>query len=321
EILLPERAVRDSEMLKNIPNAVSIDLDGQWASKAALGCAVEQGSDPYFSAVPRFLDLCEKWRLKATFFVVGWDLKDRGKRRRIQDIHRQGHEIGNHSLTHVIPFSDLSRRRKFQEIDDSGKRIADSVGEAPVGFRAPAYGVDEETLEILSSLGYQYDSSVMPTPLLLGRRITAAWHYGWKSRSAWGLGRLKHCLAPKTPYLPARMRLWTPGKASLWEIPVTVITCAMLPLSSTLCLTMPEAFTRWMTAICRHRKQPFHWTFHLRDLVDAERDGVDRKIAGLPVVKRPLAQKLKIVEQILFLNKAGPLRDVAAALGPPASAT
>lgn len=278
------------------PCAVSVDLDGEWISSISLGQDAGP-ADGHFRALPRFLDMLGRFKLRATFFVVGKDLSDPLKRGLIRRVRDAGHEVGNHSLSHPSLFSRLSPREKRKEIFESHRLIADAAGDEPKGFRAPAYDVDAETLGILQELGYHYDSSVLPSPAVIGRRLMAAWSYGWRAPGS-RIGRLSHLLAPRHPYRPSPDGLWRRGDAPIVEVPIGVSPFSRLPLSSTLHLTtrgklLPLAFSEM-----RWKPEAIHWTFHLRDLVDSCLDGTGFAVSRLPVIRMPLDQKFPLMERI-----------------------
>lgn len=52
------------------------------------------------------LDVLAERGLPATFFVVGRRLERDGGRELVARAHAEGHRIGNHSMTHSVPFGD-----------------------------------------------------------------------------------------------------------------------------------------------------------------------------------------------------------------------
>ena len=82
------------------------------------------------------LTALENYDCKATFFVVG-DFLDKYPKR-VEEMHKKGHEIANHSNTHPHTNS-LSREQMISEMDDCDKKIIGITGQKEVLFRAP-YG-------------------------------------------------------------------------------------------------------------------------------------------------------------------------------------
>lgn len=110
----------------------------------------------------RLLELFRRHDVRATFFVLGYcaemypDL--------IAEIHANGHEIACHSYFH----------RRVDQLDPQEFRldtrravnaIVKACGDRPIGYRAPSWSINDSVpwaFEILSELGFEYDSSIFP---------------------------------------------------------------------------------------------------------------------------------------------------------------
>jgi len=90
--------------------------------------------DPRFT--PQVLDALKRKGVKATFFVVG--SRARKHPDLVRRIHREGHDIGNHSYNHP-DFSKLSLADVQSQISRAEKAIEDAVGFKPRLVRPP-YG-------------------------------------------------------------------------------------------------------------------------------------------------------------------------------------
>lgn len=95
-------------------------------------------------------------QVHATFFTLGW-LAERLPGM-VREIRRRGHEVASHGFRHDLP-GKLGRDELRQDLDRSKKLLEDLTGESIAGYRAPSFAVDETLLDVLSSLGYRYDSS------------------------------------------------------------------------------------------------------------------------------------------------------------------
>ncbi len=125
--------------------------------------------DPaYHQVLDRFQALCDKHRIRGSVFVIGKDLEDEANRERLRWLARQGHEIANHSWSHYINLGAMPLEEMRFEVRASHYRIADCVGYEPKGFVAPAWSYSERLMRVLISCGYEYDTSLFPTPLLYG---------------------------------------------------------------------------------------------------------------------------------------------------------
>jgi peptidoglycan/xylan/chitin deacetylase (PgdA/CDA1 family) len=85
---------------------------------------------------PEVLDLFERHRVRATFFVKGVLAAERPEL--IREMIRRGHSVANHSYTHPAGSFWISLPgRVGMEVDRCNRAVADAAGEAPRWFRAP----------------------------------------------------------------------------------------------------------------------------------------------------------------------------------------
>lgn len=125
--------------------------------------------DPaYHQVLDRFQRLCDRFNIRGSVFVIGKDLQEAANRSRLRWLAHQGHEIANHSWSHYINLGAMSTEEIRFEVRASHFRIADCIGYEPKGFVAPAWSYSDKLMRVLISCGYEYDSSLFPTPLLYG---------------------------------------------------------------------------------------------------------------------------------------------------------
>ncbi|HET9843483.1 MAG TPA: polysaccharide deacetylase family protein [Gammaproteobacteria bacterium] len=98
-------------------------------------------SVPYTQQI---LDLLDKYKVKATFFVVGINVKRYPQI--IQDIMKRGHEIGNHSLSHEN-FKNKSVDFVVQDLKKTDDLIKAQGYQKTIPFRAP-FGILTKNLEV-----------------------------------------------------------------------------------------------------------------------------------------------------------------------------
>lgn len=91
---------------------------------------------PHPQHTPQLLDILARYRVRATFYVIGSLV------RRYPEIARRivadGHEIGNHTWTHPT-LSQLGDGTVLTEIDRTQEMVWQTVGHVPVTMRPP-YG-------------------------------------------------------------------------------------------------------------------------------------------------------------------------------------
>lgn len=109
-------------------------------------------------AVPRILQLLDKYDTKATFFVPAVVAMLHPEEQRAVADH--GHEIGIHSWIH-----ELNSALPPENERDLQMRAADKLeeisGQRPVGVRTPSWDFSKHTLAITREMGLIYDSSLM----------------------------------------------------------------------------------------------------------------------------------------------------------------
>ena len=109
-------------------------------------------------AVPRILKLLAKYDVKATFFIPGVVIETYPDF--LTTIHEAGHEIGNHSYTHVPP-ANLSADKEEKDLLRASELIEGVTGKKPVGYRSPSFDLSPVTAELLIKHKFLYESSMM----------------------------------------------------------------------------------------------------------------------------------------------------------------
>lgn len=145
------------------PAALSIDVEDWFHSENVKSSAPRQSWDGCVSRVERnterLLEILERHRAPATFFVLGW-VAERFPRlvRRISDA---GHEIASHGHGHELVYrigpdafrADVARARAL---------LQDLSGQPVLGYRAPCFSITDWAIDILREEGHAWDSSMVP---------------------------------------------------------------------------------------------------------------------------------------------------------------
>jgi polysaccharide deacetylase family protein (PEP-CTERM system associated) len=188
--------------------------------------------------VERLLDLLGRYRVRGTFFILGW-LAERqpAVARRIAD---DGHEVASHGQDH----QRLTRQTvaEFRQSAARSKAVLEDVtGREVLGFRAPSFSIVpglEWSFDVLLEEGYRYDSSVFP--------VRRSREYGYPG-------------APRDPHWIQR-----PG-GRLLELPLTTLrrVGVNLPASGGAYFRIfPYALTRAAFAQCEMRQAPGTFYVH-----------------------------------------------------------
>lgn len=102
------------------------------------------------------LELFDRWGIKATFFVLGWNAEK--VPHLIRKIAQLGHEIASHGYRHDRCVSQPSMLL-YQDLKNSKDILEQIIGKEVSGYRAPSFSVDNFTIDLLKNLKFSYDSS------------------------------------------------------------------------------------------------------------------------------------------------------------------
>ena len=118
-------------------------------------CRVEANTD-------KLLQLFDEVGIKATFFILGW-VAERYPQV-IRAITTRGHEIASHGYSHQLIYKQTPAVFR-EETARSKALLEDRTGQAITGYRAASYSITRQSLwalDILSELGFTWDSSIFP---------------------------------------------------------------------------------------------------------------------------------------------------------------
>ena len=143
-------------MLANI----SFDIDGKWSALKYFNIDSNPKKDEFIEkGIPKILEILDNHRIKSNFFLVGRNILN------YKVLHKkiaENHEVGNHSYSHPHNLASLDENTIRLELKKTHDLIKKTLGVEPLGFRAPTYGLNSDTLKILDKLNYTYDSSYIP---------------------------------------------------------------------------------------------------------------------------------------------------------------
>lgn len=226
-----------------VVDGLSVDLEDYFQVEAfASGIPRSQWAS-FVSRVrhstTRVLELLERNRCRATFFILGWVAKREPAL--IREIAEAGHEMACHSHLHR-PLYHLSPKEFRADLRKSRQTIEDVSGTTVVGFRAPTFSITAKSLwalDILADEGFKYDSSIFPI-----RHD----HYGIPSAPRWIHQKL------------------LPSGQSIWELPPSTVRVARVNLpfgGGGYLRLLPMSFTRWAIKTTHRREgQPVMLYFH-----------------------------------------------------------
>ncbi|WP_125152767.1 polysaccharide deacetylase family sporulation protein PdaB [Clostridium rectalis] len=103
------------------------------------------------SNLKEILDVMDKHKVKATFFLIGnWidDYPDETK-----EIYKRGHELGNHSNAHPDMIG-VSKERIINEISITDAKIMKITGKTSKLFRCPSGSYNDHVIDTVNSSGH-----------------------------------------------------------------------------------------------------------------------------------------------------------------------
>lgn len=149
-----------------IQGAFTVDVEDYFHVEAFSKDVAPQSWPSYPSRVvdntTRLLGLLERYRVRGTFFVLGWVAeREPGL---VREIAARGHEIACHSYWHRLIY-----RLTPEEFADDTKRAKDAIesasGRQVFGYRAPTFSITSRSLwalDVLARCGFTFDSSIFP---------------------------------------------------------------------------------------------------------------------------------------------------------------
>jgi polysaccharide deacetylase family protein (PEP-CTERM system associated) len=157
-----------------LKNILTIDVEDWYQTQDLNFCAStwDNYEDRIEVGVVKILDLLSKYKVTATFFVLGCIAQKHPAL--IKKIADQGHEIGSHGMSHNM-VNQMSPEEFRKDLLDSKKILKDCTGKEINIYRSPCWSISEKNLwalQVLDEEGYICDSSIQPfvTPLSGYRR-------------------------------------------------------------------------------------------------------------------------------------------------------
>jgi polysaccharide deacetylase family protein (PEP-CTERM system associated) len=152
---------------KPFPLLLSFDIEN-WYQLLYREFGVDSPEEGLNAALSRqvlsLLEILDELKASATFFLLGESIIHCPDI--VAEIANRGHEIACHGHCHkpVMQLSPDEFRRDVESALDAILRVSPN---RPIGYRAPFFSINKNciwALEILSNLGFTYDSSLHDSP-------------------------------------------------------------------------------------------------------------------------------------------------------------
>lgn len=165
----------------------------------------------------------------------------------VREIYDSGHEVASHGYRHAI-LTQLNKH-DFEKMERMNKSLLTRItGSSPIGFRAPVFSINTQVLDSLERMGYEYDSSVVPSIKIPG------W-FGVPD-------------APIHPYYPSKHNISEESELrNLCEVPIAVFPFFRLPAGGGWFLrNMGVDYVKAAIKFLLRRRYPVVLYIHLQDL-------------------------------------------------------
>jgi polysaccharide deacetylase family protein (PEP-CTERM system associated) len=147
-------------------SAFSVDVEDYFHVEAFSRDVTRDAWSGYPSRVvantTRLLDVLDRYRVRGTFFVLGW-VADR-EPALVREIRDRGHELGCHSYWHRLIYR-LTPEEFREDTKTAKDAIERAAGVEVTGYRAPTFSITAKSLwalEVLVQCGFRFDSSIFP---------------------------------------------------------------------------------------------------------------------------------------------------------------
>jgi peptidoglycan/xylan/chitin deacetylase (PgdA/CDA1 family) len=114
--------------------------------RKCIALTFDDGPGPYTG---RLLDILAARRVRATFFVLGSQATSQPNL--VRRIHQAGHEIGNHSYSH-LDLTELSAGEVRTELNKTQQAIHGALGWRPRLLRPPYGSTDDRVLQVAKQM-------------------------------------------------------------------------------------------------------------------------------------------------------------------------
>ena len=141
--------------------AFTFDVDNESLFRTRpLPVPMSQGEYGATTGLPRILELLDRQRVPASFFIPAMSLMLHPEM--LPEIQKSGrHEIGVHGWVHESLTSVGGPEEEQKLLTQSIEFLTRALGKRPVGYRAPSWIWTPDTPALVVKAGFLYDSSLM----------------------------------------------------------------------------------------------------------------------------------------------------------------
>jgi hypothetical protein len=272
---------------------IHIDCDNYWVYENELNCKLPFDSNYFYNvALRRIIEILDFYGVKGTFFIIGKDLDLLSCQDFCKYALQHGHLLGNHSFSHPQNFGALDAQGRQKEILSCHTAIKNSTGFSPIAFRAPGYAHSHEDSKYLSSLNYQYNSSVLPGPTTFLIKLLTIHNKAYRKKSLNAFSNLIHTIKP---------RKFPCSKDSFfWEVPIAVMPFFKLPVHTSFIFMLGHKYLNFALKLMKQSRSHNILLLHGYDLSD-DIDSLDslQSIQSTSISKMTYQDRLQTYHELL----------------------
>ena len=256
--------------------------------------------DPsFFGIAERFMDIADRYNFKYSIYVIGKDLKSARNCERVKEWSSRGHEIGNHSWSHVMNLSSMDKKSIYNEVKMAHDKIAKTIGSEPKGFISPFWSTSPRLIGVLEQLSYLYDTSYFPSWVMFPMVIKNLYNHLGSDRLLSIMSNQNNFLS----YLFGKRNLHSITTKSAKKGKPSGITILPIPTNKyrIACWHTPVFTTGWklhekLLKSCLKDIEAFYYLIHPADLLD-KKDLDKTKKLFFERVNVPLNTKINYLEK------------------------
>jgi hypothetical protein len=284
--------------------ALNVNFDSLSECLRLAGVAVDHRTfvDPCFHAVMgRFLDLAARYNAPLSVYLIGQDLLCEDHRTQVKRWSDSGCEIGNHTWSHSQALGNFPVENAREEIARAHDLIADTIGTPPRGFIAPAWSTSPAVIQILTEMGYRYDTSLIPSWV----QLVALAKLRLQSKTDLPIPILRKDLCGllwgcRQPYRATPRYPWQPNGRGLPVLPLPTGP-GRLPIWHTMAFMLPPKGWEWVLRKGLASNRAFYYVMHPADLLDPNEDlrGLPSSLPGIERMHHSIEEKLSLLRRSL----------------------
>ena len=272
---------------------VNIDSITEYAQKYPIRLPAEDPLLMYRNPLDQFARFCQHHKAPGTLFAISRDVVGIAAEK-LNALASKGFEIASHSHSHPPRLSLKQPGEILKELRHSKGVLEAATGKPVVGFRAPGYHLSPNLIRELVSLGFHYDSSVIPSAsFYVARALSVFGETLSRRKSHTLLGNPKAVKAPRSPYRPSLDPYEGGGDCNIIELPLSVATPLGIPISASMMQSSPAGLKRAVLDSLKEQ-DTLVLGFDALDFADLEADSLPPDLAEhVPQLKIPLQERLE----------------------------